>query len=77
MWKIIGLLLVSAAIVLIEYPQLKKNRSRMDRWSFAVLLGIASMLSIMKIYDVPLFNPLQAIEFIYKPIYEIVFNRVL
>ncbi len=77
MWKVIGLLLVSAAIVQFEYSHLKKIRNRMDRWSFAVLLGVGLMLSIMKMYDVPLFNPLQAIEFIYKPIYENVFNRVL
>lgn len=58
----------SALIIIYELPNLKRNNSKKEIYSFAFLLLIATILGILKSFNVEIPNPLRAVEIMYRPL---------
>jgi len=58
----------SALIIIYELPNLKRNNSKKEIYSFAFLLLTATVLGILKSFNVEIPNPLKAVEIIYRPL---------
>ncbi|MBP1992237.1 hypothetical protein [Paenibacillus eucommiae] len=68
MWKISGILAVTAVIALLEVPTLWKKKLVRELWVFAILLLVGAGLSFALVMHAPIPNPLDLLTWIYKPI---------
>lgn len=68
MFAIVGILILTTIIALIEVPPLIKNKAKKDLGVFLFLLLFGLGLSIAEVlrWDIP--NPLDGISFVFKPI---------
>jgi hypothetical protein len=67
MWAILGILLTAAIILIIEIPPLFKAKMKKEFWVFSILLLFATALSIAKVLQLNIPNPLDWIAVIFKP----------
>ncbi|MGO1368310.1 hypothetical protein [Senegalia sp. (in: firmicutes)] len=58
----------SVLIIIYELPNLKGQNCKKEIYSFAFLLLIATILGILKSFNVEIPNPLKAVEIIYRPL---------
>lgn len=68
MWKISGILAVTAVIAMLEVPSLWKQKFVKELWVFSILLLIGAGLSLALSMHVTLPSPLDFLTWIYKPI---------
>jgi hypothetical protein len=68
MWNISGILAVTALIAILDVPQLWKKKLVKELWVFAILLLAGAGLSFTLAMNAPIPNPLDLLEWIYKPI---------
>ncbi|MGN7407936.1 hypothetical protein [Sporosarcina sp. SAFN-010] len=68
MWITLGIVVAVAGIFIIEAPALLKKESMKDFRVFSILLFCGTGLSIALSFKVAVPNPIQWIEFVYKPI---------
>ncbi|TFE25984.1 hypothetical protein [Cohnella luojiensis] len=68
MWSVLLILAVGMAIIMIDVPTLRRNKSRKELWAFSVLLigGVALNIVVGLGVEVP--SPLELIKIIYGPI---------
>jgi hypothetical protein len=76
MWKINGILAVTAVIAMLEVPALWKQKLVKELWIFAILLLTGAGLSFALVMHVNIPNPLDFLTWIYKPISD-VFKKFL
>ena len=68
MWVNLGIVIAAAGIFIIEAPALLKKESMKDFRIFSVLLLFGTVLNIALSFKVAVPNPIDWIEFVYKPI---------
>ncbi|RKN82068.1 hypothetical protein [Paenibacillus ginsengarvi] len=76
MWKISGILVVTAVIAVLEVPTLWKQKLVKELWVFAILLLAGAGLSFALIMHVILPSPLDFLTWMYKPVSD-VFKKFL
>jgi hypothetical protein len=67
MWAIIGILMIVGIIAWVEVPNLRKKKLKKELVVFAILLFLATGLSITEALRVELPNPIDWITAVYKP----------
>lgn len=68
---IVGIILVltfSAILCYIEIPKILQRKSMIEFWSFALLLLLGTVLSILKYLNVPISNPSDWVAWVYSPV---------
>lgn len=68
MWVNLGIIITTAGIFIIKAPILLKKESMKDFQVFSVLLLFATGLGLALSFKVAVPNPLDWVEFVYKPI---------
>lgn len=76
MFIILGILIMSIVIVLIELPKLKKGDAKLT-WIFLFLLVIGAVLNITISLKVSLISPLDPIIYIFQPISDFLMENLL
>ncbi|SFA72679.1 MULTISPECIES: hypothetical protein [unclassified Bacillus (in: firmicutes)] len=74
MWAIIGLVFISIMICAIELPTLWKQKLRKEMVIFFVLLGMGFTLSTLLALNIKVPPILDAVEFVFKPVSDLVFS---
>ncbi|MET3656420.1 hypothetical protein [Sporosarcina psychrophila] len=74
MLKIIGLLLIVAAIVRFEVPSLLRKKNKKELVVFLLFLSIGTGLGIAQVLGKPIPNPMDLLTFILRPINEMLFR---
>lgn len=68
---ILLVLLFSIILSIIEIPKMIKNKLKKELWTFSILLIFGVTVAILKILDIPLLNPFALLEWIYKPVVDL------
>ncbi|WP_051353034.1 hypothetical protein [Thalassobacillus devorans] len=68
MWPILGVLLVAAAIFLIEAPKLKREKKTKELGYFCFFLTAATFVSLIESMGKEPSNPLDLIQAFYAPV---------
>lgn len=58
----------STALCMIEIPKMRKEKLYRELWTFSLLLGLGTILVILKSLDVDIPNPLDFIAWVYSPV---------
>lgn len=74
MSAIIGILMASAIMIVIEVPALWKKNLKKEIQAFSVLLLFGAGLSIAQILRMKIPNPLDWITTLYKPMSDAIFH---
>ncbi|MEK4485868.1 hypothetical protein MHH81_09760 [Psychrobacillus sp. FSL H8-0484] len=72
MLKSIGILLIAAAILLIEVQPLLEKKHKKELKVFLILLAIGVGLSIAQAVGKPILNPMDSITFVFKPLNDVI-----
>jgi len=72
----IGILLITAIIILVEVPHMKKKKQKRDLWVFSLLLLCGFCLGIAEAFELTIPNPLDWISFVYKPVSDIIYGAL-
>ncbi|KGM44795.1 hypothetical protein P9D43_11340 [Neobacillus niacini] len=71
MLKVIGILLIAAAILWKEVPPLLEKKDKKELVVFSILLTIGVGLSMALGLGKPIPNPLDFLTFVFKPIHDV------
>jgi len=74
MWKVIFVLMITAAIIAIEWRSLMKRKHRGELWAFALLCMFGTGLGIAKALRLPIPNPLDWITVLYEPLSSLIYG---
>ncbi|CAM3277970.1 hypothetical protein PALU110988_13105 [Paenibacillus lupini] len=74
MWSIIGVLIVTAAIIAYEIPKLTKRRSIRDGVVFGFLIVIGCTAAVLGSLHVDLPNPVTGINAVFKPLGSMIYE---
>jgi len=74
MLKVLGILGVSAAMVLIEGPALLKKGLKKEMFAFSILLLIGAGMSIGNALQLNVPNPLAGLVVLFKPFSDFIFR---
>lgn len=72
MLKSIGILLIAAAILLIEVPPLLEKKYKKELLVFSILLAIGVGLSITQGLGKTIPNPMDLLTFVFKPLDDVI-----
>lgn len=64
----ISILLVTAVVVVIDLPSLLKKQQKKERWAYGILLVPTVVVSMLLGFGVDVPNPLDLIQWLFKPI---------
>lgn len=64
---ILSVVVLSTILWKIETPKMLKENLYREMWTFSILLGIGTILTILKILDVDVPNPSDWIAWVYSP----------
>jgi len=68
MFKVIGILIIVAAILWIEVPTLMEKKLKKELFVFLTLLAIGSVLSVAIVLGITIPNPMDLLTFLFKPL---------
>lgn len=74
MVKVVSILLTTAIVILIEKQNLSESWKKKEKIVFFTLLFIGTGLTIVWSFQMPLYNPLDLIATVYKPISQPITN---
>ncbi|MDK2933408.1 MAG: hypothetical protein PWP27_1218 [Clostridiales bacterium] len=74
MKAVLGILMVTAGIILLEVPCLLEKKLKKELWVFSMLLTFGVIISILMAFGVQLPSPKNMITVIYKPLGDIIFG---
>lgn len=74
MWAIIGLIFITIIICAIEVPSLWKQKLKKELIIFFILLSMGFTLSTLLALNIKVPPILDAVEFVFRPISDIVFS---
>lgn len=64
---ILSVVVLNTILWKIETPKMLKENLYREMWTFSILLGIGTILTILKILDVDVPNPSDWIAWVYSP----------
>lgn len=67
-WSITGVIAGVALLGLFDAPYLRKTGSREETWTYIVMMLSGLTLNVLWVLDVPLPNPVEYINALYKPL---------
>lgn len=70
--SIIAVLAFSTILCIIEIPKMQKQKLYRELYTFVVLLGLGTVLAILKSLNVEIPNPSDFIKWIYSPFTEVI-----
>lgn len=66
--SILGVLVFSTVLCIIEIPKMLKQKLYRELCAFAVLLGLGTVLAILKSLSVEIPNPSDFVQWVYSPL---------
>lgn len=72
MKNILGILIITIGIILLEVPYLVEKKLKKELWTFSILLIFGVIMSILMALGVNLPNPQDMITIIYKPLGDLI-----
>lgn len=70
--SISAVLVFSTVLCIIEIPKMLKQKLIRELWTFSLLLGLGTVLAILKSLDVDIPNPSDFIAWVYSPFTEVI-----
>ncbi|MDQ0116138.1 hypothetical protein [Paenibacillus harenae] len=67
MWLIVGVVLLSILLIRLEVPAMVKKKKNKELWLFSLMLLAGVTLTIAKVAQLPIPNPLDLITWVYRP----------
>lgn len=61
-------LVFSTALCMIEIPKMLHDKLYRELWTFSILLGLGTLLAILKSLDMEIPNPSDWIAWVYSPV---------
>lgn len=74
MWPISLFIGIAIGIALMEVPHLRKHGSKKGLWVFFLLLAVGVILNSAQAMQIPVPNPAQLMETVFKPMSNLVFQ---
>jgi hypothetical protein len=68
--SVLMVLAFSTVLCIIEVPKMLKEKLHRELWTFSILLGLGTVLAILKSLDVDIPNPSDFIAWVYSPFTE-------
>ncbi|HAN09565.1 MAG TPA: hypothetical protein DCP90_03015 [Clostridiales bacterium] len=65
---ILLVLVFSIVLCVIEIPKMLQDRQYRELWTFSILLGLGTILAILKSLNVDIPNPSDFIAWVYSPV---------
>jgi len=65
--SIFAVLVFSTVLCFIEIPKMLQGKLYRELWTFSILLGLGTVLAILKSLDVDIPNPSDLIAWVYSP----------
>ncbi|ADK16930.1 hypothetical protein [Clostridium ljungdahlii] len=72
--SILSVLIFSTILCIVEIPKMLKENLHRELWTFSILLGLGTVLAILKSLNVDIPNPSDFIAWVYSPLTNIVKN---
>lgn len=69
--SILAVLVFSTVLCIMEIPKMQKEKQYRELWTFSILLGLGTVLAILKSLDVEIPNPSDFIAWVYSPLKEV------
>lgn len=69
--SILAVLIFSTVLCIIEIPKMLKEKLYRELWTFSILLGLGTVLAILKSLNVEIPNPSDWIAWFYSPLKEV------
>lgn len=69
--SILVVLVFSTVLCIIEIPKMLKGRFYRELWTFSILLGLGTVLAILRSLDVEIPNILDFIAWVYAPVVDV------
>jgi len=66
--SILATLLFSTVVCIIEIPKMLHGKFYKELWTFIILLGLGTVLAILKSLDIKIPNPSDFIAWVYSPL---------
>ncbi|QTL99240.1 hypothetical protein GM661_15390 [Iocasia frigidifontis] len=66
--SIVMTLVFSTILCIVEIPKMLKERLYRELWTFSILLGLGTVLAILKSLDIEIPNPSDFIAWVYSPL---------
>jgi hypothetical protein len=76
MLAVIGVLAVCLVIIMIEVPPMRKKGQKKELGLFSVLILLGACLSIGASLHLPIPNPLDGLNYIFKPSSDFIFGML-
>lgn len=70
----IGIIIIGAIIILVDYPSQSRNGSKREAVLYVILLALGILLGVLLAFKVKIPSPLEIIEVIYRPITNLISN---
>ncbi|MCM3267909.1 hypothetical protein [Paenibacillus elgii] len=74
MWKMLLVLLATAAIVAIEWRSLMERKLKRELWTFFLLCFVGTSLGVAAALQLNIPNPLDWITALYKPLSNLIYG---
>lgn len=74
MIKIIIIFILFAITAFLQIQNLKKQQLYKELYTYATLMGLAFILTSLYVLNIPIPNPLNLINFIFKPIANLIYG---
>lgn len=69
--SILAVLVFSTVLSIIEIPKMLKQKLNRELWTFSILLGLGTVLAVLKSLGVEIPNPSDLIAWVYSPFTEV------
>ncbi|SNS95383.1 hypothetical protein SAMN05446037_102934 [Anaerovirgula multivorans] len=69
--SILAVLTFSAILCIIEIPKMLKGRLYRELWTFSVLLGLGTVLALLRSLDVEIPTPADFMAWVYSPVADV------
>lgn len=68
---LLAVLIVSVGLGYTEIPKMKKQKQTKELWTYSILLGLFTILAVLKCLGVKIPNPSDFVAWMYSPVTEI------
>jgi hypothetical protein len=72
--SILSVLAFSTVLCIVEIPKMLKEKQYRELSTFSILLGLGTVLAILKSLDVEIPNPSDWVAWVYSPVKEVMKN---
>ncbi|WP_409345682.1 hypothetical protein [Paenibacillus sp. MBLB4367] len=76
LWPIASIVLITAAIIAIELPYMRRNNMKRELVVFSILLAAGFGLSLTEALEITIPNPLDWMTYVFRPYSDLVYGSL-